>query len=80
MIPDVPEKSIWVDIPETCRIRGEFTGDYQIQIMFGNTGDGVNILFERLALERFAQLATELLAVPIPDDTNADLPMIHAPG
>lgn len=40
MIPDAPEKSVWLDIPNTCRMGGEFTGDYDIQIMFGDPGDG----------------------------------------
>jgi hypothetical protein len=39
-----------------------------------------NVLFERPALERFVQLANELLAVKIPDDPKADLPRLHAPA
>lgn len=40
----------------------------------------MNVLFERPALERFVQLVNELLAVLIPDDSKADMPMIHAPA
>ncbi|GAB3432797.1 hypothetical protein [Actinophytocola sediminis] len=79
MIPNAPEKSVWLDIPDNCRMRGEFTGDHDIHLMFGNPDDGTNMLFERVALERFVQLANELLALPIPDDPKADMPRLHAP-
>lgn len=79
MIPNPPEKSVWLDIPEDCRMSGEFTGDRDIHLTFGNPSDGVDVLFERLALERFVQLANELLALPIPDDPKADLPRLHTP-
>lgn len=59
MIPNPPEKTVWLDIPEDCRIRGEFTGDLDIHVMIGNPSDGVNMLFERPALERFVYLANE---------------------
>lgn len=52
MIPDRPEASVWLDIPDTCRMRGEFSGDLDIMIMFGDPDDGVNVLFKRPALER----------------------------
>lgn len=80
MIANRPEKSVWLDIPGTCHMRGEFTGDDDIHVMFGDPSDGVDVLFERPALERFVQLATELLAVPVPDDPKADLPRLHAPA
>ena len=79
MIPNAPEKVVWLDIPGDCRIRGEFTGDYDIHIAFGDPKDGVDVLFERPALERFTQLAGELLALPIPDDPKADMPKLDAP-
>lgn len=80
MIPNAPEKSVWLDIPDSCRMRGEFTGDLDIHVMFGDPNDGVNVLFERPALERFVLLANELLAVPLPDDPKVDLPILTAPG
>jgi hypothetical protein len=80
MSPNPPEKTVWLDIPEDCRIRGEFTGDLDIHIVFGSSSDGVEMLFERLALERFVHLANELLAVPLPDDPKADLPILTAPA
>jgi hypothetical protein len=79
MITDRPKASAWIDIPDSCPMRGEFTGDDDIQVMFGDPNDGVNVLFQRPALERFVQLANELLAVPIPeDDSKADLPKLYA--
>lgn len=78
MITNRPKASTWLDIPDSCHMRGEFTGDLDIQVMFGDPGDGVNVLFERPALERFVNLATELLAIPIPDDSEAGLPKLHA--
>jgi hypothetical protein len=75
-----PEAAIWIDIPEDCHISGEFTGDRDIQIAFGGSNDSVGVVFERLALERFAQLVNELLAVPLPDDLKVDLPKLQAPG
>lgn len=80
MIPDSPRSSIWLDIPDTCRIRGEFTGDYDIQVMFGSSSDGATVLFERLALERFVRLAMDLLAMPLPDNPKDGLPAIVSPA
>lgn len=73
-----PQVSVWLDVPDGCRMRAEFTGDRDIQITFGNPSDGANMLFEREALERFVNLASELLAVPLPEDWKADLPVLVA--
>jgi hypothetical protein len=71
-----PQVSVWLDVPEGCRIQGEFTGDRDIHITFGKFGSQQNMLFERESLERFVKLANELLAVPLPDDHKADLPVV----
>ena len=73
-----PQVSVWLDVPEDCRMQGEFTGDRDIQIRFGEPSDGAHILFEREALEQFVKLANELLAVPLPDDYKATLPVLVA--
>jgi hypothetical protein len=73
-----PQVSLWLDIPEDCWMQGEFTGDRDIHFTFGAFGGQQNVLFEREALERFAKLASELLAVPLPDDYKADLPVLVA--
>lgn len=52
-------------------MHGEFTGDRDIQLTFGNLDDGVTVLFERPALARFVLLANELLSVPLPGDPKA---------
>lgn len=80
MTTNRPEASVWLDIPDDCRMTGEFTGDYDLHIVFGDLKDGVEMLFERPALERFVKLANELLAVPVPDDPRADLPKLTAPA
>jgi hypothetical protein len=72
-----PEVSLWLDVPENCQIQGEFTGDRDILVTFGEFGNGQqNVLFEREALERFVKLASELLAVMLPDDPKAELPVL----
>ena len=80
MNSNAPEKSVWVDIPGHCRIQGEFTGDLDVHVMFGEPGDGVNVLFERRALERLVDLAKELFAAPLPEDPADDLPKINVPA
>ncbi len=80
-MPHPPRTSaVWQDVPEDYRISGEFTGDYDIHVVFGDLNDGAEVLFERVALERFVQLANELLALPIPDGSKADLPRLYAPA
>ena len=71
-----PEASIWLSIPDTCRIQGSFTGDLDIQITFGGPIYGRDVLFERAALERFVKLASDLLTVPLSKDHRADLPVL----
>lgn len=78
MTTDKPEAAVWVDIPEDCRISGELTADYDLHMVFGDLKDGVEVLFKRPALERFVQLATELLALPIPAEPRDDVPRLHA--
>lgn len=78
MTPNQPEAAGWLDIPEDCRISGELTGDLPIE--FGDIKDGIEMMFERPALERFAAIVTELLAPPIPVDPRKDLPRLHTPG
>jgi hypothetical protein len=73
-----PQVSVFLDVPEGCRMHGGFTGDLDIQIRFGDPRDGAHVLFEREALERFVVLASQLLTVPVPEDHKADMPMLTA--
>lgn len=73
-----PGAAVWLDIPEDCRVSGEFTADYDLHIVFGDLRDGVEMQIQRPALERFVQVATELLAQPIPVDASEDRPGLHA--
>lgn len=87
MIPNPPEvASLVLDIPDDCRMRGEFTevqqltGERAIRVVFGNSGDAIQVQFERPALKRFVYLAVELLTTPVCDDPEADLPKLTAPA
>jgi hypothetical protein len=73
-----PQVSVFLDVPEGCRMQGEFTGDLDIQIRFGEPSDGAHLLFEREALKRFVELAKKLLAAPVPEDRKAALPVLTA--
>jgi len=75
MIPEPPEvASLVLDIPDSCRMRGEFTeieqvtGEWTIRVVFGNSGDAVQLRFERPALVRLVQLGVDLLSGGPPDD------------
>lgn len=63
MTSSAPDTSVKVTVPEYCRMRGVFTSEQNIQITVGKNADGVTLRFDRLALEQFADLALELLAV-----------------
>lgn len=80
MTTNKPEAAVWLDIPADCRMTGEFTGDFDLHVVFGDIKDGVEVVFERPALARFVTLANELLAVPIPVDPREDLPRLTAPA
>jgi hypothetical protein len=74
-----PQAAIWLDIPNDCHVQGEFTGGRDIQITFGQFGQNQHtLLFEREALQRFVKLANDLLAVPLPADRKAELPVLVA--
>jgi len=71
-----PQVSVWLDVPDNCRIQGEFPGARDIPITFGEFGSTQNLLFEREALERFVKMASNLLAAPLPEDRKAELPVL----
>lgn len=68
MIASEPCAAVQVDIPNSCAMRGDFTDDVDLRFLFGQLDDGVRVVFERPALERFIHLAIDLLATPLPDD------------
>lgn len=69
-----PEAALWLSIPDSCRMRGEFeVGDHalpDVHFLLGNNGDDKHLLFEREALERFVTLAQRMLAVPVCPDSS----------
>ncbi|MFC4859211.1 hypothetical protein [Actinophytocola glycyrrhizae] len=69
---------MWLDIPEDCRVSGEITADYDAHIVFGGLRDGVEMQIQRPALERFVQVATELLARQIPANVSEGRHRLHA--
>lgn len=75
MMPEPPEvSSLVLEIPDSCRMRGEFTeleqvtGEWTIRVVFGNSQDAVQLRFERPALVRFVQLGVDLLSGGPPDE------------
>ncbi len=72
--------SVWLDIPRECRIRAEFTGGRDIQFTIGEWCDGHTMVFERPALEEFVELAGQVLALSLPADRKAELPVLMSPA
>lgn len=76
MITHTPCAAVQVEIPNSCTIRGDFTADVDLRFVFGDPRDGMQVVFERPALERFLHLALDLLATPLPSDGTV-LPLIN---
>ena len=72
----LPLVTIWFEVPDDCRMQGEIDGDHNLHITFGEMSADQNLIFRRQALERFVKLATELLAMELPDDVKAVLPVL----
>ncbi|OLF17931.1 hypothetical protein [Actinophytocola xanthii] len=76
-----PHAAVWLDIPGSCQLRATFTGDMDVHVMIGQPTDELNILIARPALARLVEIAIELLAVPVPDNPETELPgLTDAPG
>ncbi|MGH3677423.1 MAG: hypothetical protein ACRDU5_17130 [Mycobacterium sp.] len=70
-----PRLIAWLDIPDDCRMTVALNFDDELQFTLGNSpADDATIVFERVALERFVQLATDALKLELPADSKADLP------
>jgi hypothetical protein len=63
-----------LEIPEDCRMAAGLTfGDDEVRFKLGDPfKEDLIIVFERLALERFVQLASDALAVKLPKDSKID--------
>jgi hypothetical protein len=63
-----PQIAVWVKVPSSCCLAGEFDigaqDDHDIHFIVGDHTDDVNLLFEREALKRFIALAEQMLALP----------------
>ena len=85
MSPNPPEvASLVLDIPDDCRMRGEFVelphldDELSIRVLLGNSGDTVQVQFARTALKRLVGLAVDLLAVSHVDDPDSQAPVLLA--
>jgi hypothetical protein len=68
VIPTATHTVVQVGIPNECAIAADFTPDVDPRFQFDEPGRGVEVTFERLALERFVHLALDLLSAPWPDE------------
>jgi len=63
-----PEVALWMSVHENCRMRAEFElGDCDapnVHFIMGSDSDDKHLKFERVALERFTELAQRILAIP----------------
>ncbi|MPZ84039.1 MAG: hypothetical protein GEV28_28055 [Actinophytocola sp.] len=70
-----PRVEAWLEIPDDCRMAVALTFADELRFTLGNSPqDAVTIVFERLALERFVQLANDALKLTLPKNLKADLP------
>lgn len=65
-----PHAAVWLDIPGGCPLRAKFTPDLDIEVMFGQPKDEVNVIFERSTLRRLVEIVNELLAAADPGEAR----------
>jgi hypothetical protein len=68
VIAGTTHTTVQVGIPNDCAMQADVTPDIDLRFHFGEPECGVEVTFERLALERFLHLALDLLATPWPDE------------
>jgi hypothetical protein len=76
MIPTTNRPTVQVGVPNECPIQADFRPDIDLRFQFGEPACGVEVTFERLALERFLHLAVDLLAAPWPDGEPGETPLV----
>jgi hypothetical protein len=69
-----------IDIPNGCPMECRINMKGEIEFSIGTWQGGVEILFDRYALERFSELATTALAEPVPANPEAARPILRSPG
>lgn len=70
-----PRVLAWLEIPEDCHMSAELDYDGDLRFTLGQVDqDTQHVVFERVALERFVQLANEALKIEQPKDPKADAP------
>jgi hypothetical protein len=55
--------AVWLEVPGDCRMQGAYNEERDIHFVFGELSTGLSLTFERKSLERFVNLAAELLAM-----------------
>lgn len=72
-----PSAHVWLDVPATCRFEGELITHDELYLVFGDRRvDGHTLVFDRSALARFRDLATDLLNTAMPDDPKAECTLV----
>lgn len=64
---------LWLTIPHDCAVAGDFLiGDDapDTHFILGTLADDTHLQFEGAALERFVELATRMLAIPVGPDSR----------
>lgn len=69
---------VYLEILEDCRMAATLTyGHDEIKFTLGDLSkEERTVVFERLALERFVQLASDALTLRLPKDTKIDPPVL----
>jgi len=73
-----PVVTVYLDVPADCRMAALLDFEDALHFTLGTSQDQQNIVFERQALERFAQLAHDALAMRVPADRKSDWPTVVA--
>jgi hypothetical protein len=63
--------SATLDISNDCHMESRINREPEVEFTFGTWQGSVEVIFERYALERFVELATQALDARIPPDAKA---------
>ncbi len=78
---NLSEDTVWVPIPNNCRIVGEFEIGHTVPHITIFEGDrDVHLLLEREVLDRVIQLSQQMLAVPEKRDPTLPRIILESTG
>ena len=72
--------SATLDISNDCRMESRINRAPEVEFTFGTWQGSVEVIFERYALERFVELATQALEAQVPADAKAPPTMLISPA